>query len=230
MTRVWEAALPGGDKFILLAIADSANDEGYCWPSVATLARKCSMTERGVQKALQRVDPYLERDMRPGTSTMYRLLADKLPTPEPEFTPELSSPPNSGSPHPRTPVHPNRKGTVIGKKASPSHQARALAKPDFPMPDYVDPQAWADFLTNRKRKRMANTPTAHKRMMDDLNRLTAKTGLTAGQLIEYAAARGWGGIYEPDTFNGGRNDAPADEPRNAALRAGLRAEAAFRAG
>jgi hypothetical protein len=66
----------------------------------------------------------------------------------------------------------------------------------FPRPDGVDPQHWADFLTNRRRKRLANTPTAHKRLMLDLARL-ADDDWPPGRLIEHAAAKGWGGIYDP---------------------------------
>ena len=44
MTRVWAAPEPvhPTDRLMLLALADNANDEGYCWPCVATLQRRCS--------------------------------------------------------------------------------------------------------------------------------------------------------------------------------------------
>jgi len=41
--------LKPGPKLVLLALADRANEEGLCWPSIPTLARKCSMGERTVQ-------------------------------------------------------------------------------------------------------------------------------------------------------------------------------------
>lgn len=49
MTRVWELDLPDSQKIVLLALADCANDEGHCWPSMRTLAAKCSKGERTVQ-------------------------------------------------------------------------------------------------------------------------------------------------------------------------------------
>jgi hypothetical protein len=55
MTRVWDVQLPHADKLLLLALADNANDEGLCWPSVATLARKAGMDERTVQRAIGRL-------------------------------------------------------------------------------------------------------------------------------------------------------------------------------
>ncbi|RJL09427.1 helix-turn-helix domain-containing protein [Paracoccus siganidrum] len=44
------------DLLVLLAIADFADDDGYCWPSVKTLAAKARMTERGVQKIIRRLE------------------------------------------------------------------------------------------------------------------------------------------------------------------------------
>ena len=46
MTEVWAVSLPDSEKLVLLALADCANDEGLCWPSMATLARKCSNSEK----------------------------------------------------------------------------------------------------------------------------------------------------------------------------------------
>lgn len=55
MTAVWELDLPDSDKIVLLALADCANDEGHCWPSVASLVRKCSKSERTIQGCIKRL-------------------------------------------------------------------------------------------------------------------------------------------------------------------------------
>ncbi|MDQ7776064.1 helix-turn-helix domain-containing protein [Paracoccus aminovorans] len=44
------------DLLVLLAIADFADDDGYCWPSIKSLAQKARMTERGVQKIARRLE------------------------------------------------------------------------------------------------------------------------------------------------------------------------------
>jgi hypothetical protein len=45
------------EKFVLLAMADHARDDGTgCYPSVTRLARKTSLTERGVQKVIRRLE------------------------------------------------------------------------------------------------------------------------------------------------------------------------------
>ncbi|MCW2405054.1 DNA-binding transcriptional regulator YhcF (GntR family) [Sphingobium sp. B1D7B] len=100
-------------------------------------------------------------------------------------------------------------------KASSVARARS-SKNDFPRPDWADPQVWADFLLNRKRKRLSNTPTAYKGFLGDIDRI-ANDEWPPGRLLRHAAAKGWGSINEPDEMkNGhlGRND------RNAAAQRG----------
>lgn len=74
MTEVWKSApYKQSDLLILLALADSANDEGVCWPSVATLARRGRVKDRQVRKVLSRLedDGWLRRAERAGRSTVY---------------------------------------------------------------------------------------------------------------------------------------------------------------
>ncbi len=54
MTEVWDSAsVKGSARLVLLALADHANDEGYCFPSLARLARKALLSERNVQLILR---------------------------------------------------------------------------------------------------------------------------------------------------------------------------------
>lgn len=46
MSAVWELDLPREQKFVLMAIADHANDDGYAWPSASRLAWKCGYKQR----------------------------------------------------------------------------------------------------------------------------------------------------------------------------------------
>lgn len=65
------------------------------------------------------------------------------------------------------------------------------------LPAGVSLQVWQDFLSNRKRKRLGNTPTAWKSFLDDLSRVSLQTGIPPPQLIEQCTAKGWGAIYDP---------------------------------
>ena len=61
MTAVWSVTLPDSEKIVLLALADCANDEGLCWPSMATLAAKCSKSERDRQAGEDEARRVVER-------------------------------------------------------------------------------------------------------------------------------------------------------------------------
>src|SRR5690606_38637883 len=51
--QVWKLTLPPIEKFVLLSLADHANDEGACWPSQSTLADATGYSERRVKMAIQ---------------------------------------------------------------------------------------------------------------------------------------------------------------------------------
>lgn len=54
MAEVWEhAEVEATRLLLLLALADFANDEGVCWPSVARLAKKARVKERCVQTIMR---------------------------------------------------------------------------------------------------------------------------------------------------------------------------------
>lgn len=87
MSLVWKSRIDGARKrLVLLALADAANDEGACWPSVETIGRKagCAVsTARGILAELE-AEGILTREVRRRkgdggqTSNMITLMIDKL--------------------------------------------------------------------------------------------------------------------------------------------------------
>lgn len=53
----WAAAqqAPTTPKLILLILANKANEEGECWPSMATIAREASLSRRQVIRCLAKL-------------------------------------------------------------------------------------------------------------------------------------------------------------------------------
>lgn len=57
MTKAWEqSSLKATELVLLLALADAANDEGYCWPTMPTLEKKSRLKERTVQYLLTKLE------------------------------------------------------------------------------------------------------------------------------------------------------------------------------
>jgi len=53
MARVFELPIPTTPKFVLMAMADPARDDGTnCYPSTGTLAKKTSLSERAIQHCI----------------------------------------------------------------------------------------------------------------------------------------------------------------------------------
>ena len=74
MANVWRDSTQGKTPLLcLLALADHANDEGVCWPSVGTLAKKCRVSKRQCQRLLEKLreDGEIEAQQRPGSSDIF---------------------------------------------------------------------------------------------------------------------------------------------------------------
>jgi Cdc6-related protein, AAA superfamily ATPase len=56
MGEVWDLDIPHSEKFVLLAMADHAHDDGtHVYPSVRHICRKTSMSERAVRGVLKKL-------------------------------------------------------------------------------------------------------------------------------------------------------------------------------
>lgn len=83
MNAVWESdTTSGSDRLVLLALADSANDEGYCWPAYDTIAAKANLGRRYVIQIVGRLEEiglivkthrFKEGDF---TSNLYRVVVN----------------------------------------------------------------------------------------------------------------------------------------------------------
>ncbi|WP_217516879.1 helix-turn-helix domain-containing protein [Vibrio metschnikovii] len=54
MSAVWDvSAFRGNQKLILLCLADFASDEGYAWPSLGTVAKKCGVSKSTLKSQIK---------------------------------------------------------------------------------------------------------------------------------------------------------------------------------
>ncbi|WP_197513488.1 helix-turn-helix domain-containing protein [Bordetella bronchialis] len=76
MTEAWKLqGLSSTQKLVLLSLADNANDQGECYPSIATIVHRTCLSERAVQSAVRSLRDlgYVKSMARLGTSTVYLL-------------------------------------------------------------------------------------------------------------------------------------------------------------
>src|SRR5262252_7054276 len=88
MTSVWDdlRTQAHSELLVLLALADWANDDGYCWPTISALAVKSRLSERAVQQILGRLSATgrIERISGGGRghANEYRVVVARKPAPE----------------------------------------------------------------------------------------------------------------------------------------------------
>lgn len=130
MSLVWSLDLPDSQKIVLLALADSANDEGVCWPSMASLTKKCSKGERTVQGVIKELVSagHMTRVERPGKGVLYTIHPNFEPkmqghTPA-EVAPRRDCAPQ-GTTHTPAAAADKPSRTIIVEEANASPTARA---------------------------------------------------------------------------------------------------------
>lgn len=98
MTNVWERSdINPTQKLVLLALADWANDEGLCWPSIDRLCQKSGLKRRSVQMAIHAMEELgiLRREEVAGKGCKYWII-----TPVQEMHPRTKCTPPVQQMHP----------------------------------------------------------------------------------------------------------------------------------
>lgn len=77
MSQCWPLqGMTAAQKSVLISLADQANDDGVCWPSVGTIAKRTCLSSRAVQEAVAWLHEarILQREFRAHSSTYYTVL------------------------------------------------------------------------------------------------------------------------------------------------------------
>ena len=133
MSACWPLqGLTPAQKAVLISLADNANDEGVCWPSVAKIAERTCLSERAVQQAIKVLNECkaLSIEARQGRSTMFTVTPAAFAPPQKvhprrKCTPAASAPtPADAAPQPQQHLHPTPAAsaprTVIEPTREPS--------------------------------------------------------------------------------------------------------------
>lgn len=202
MNAAWDLEMPSGMKFVLMSLCDQANDAGQCFPSVATIAKRCSMSERAVQGHIKTLEEmgYLVRKERVGHSTLYCLDPRRFCTPAESAPPQkLRHTPAKSAPPPPQNLHPTPAESAGDPRriCTHNHHLTTIEPPVEPKenqkrasvlrPDGVPEQVWSDFLKTRKGQKALLTETA----LRGIEREAEKAGITLTAALETCCERGW---------------------------------------
>jgi hypothetical protein len=138
MSACWPLqGMSGPQKAVLISLADNANDEGVCWPSVARIAQRTCLGERTVQTAIKWLTQVglLEIRERMGRSTVYTLTpASYAPPQEMHPAPDAPPPPQlttetPAAAAPRTVIEPSSEPSPLGEGSKSEAQAKPKCSP-----------------------------------------------------------------------------------------------------
>ena len=186
MSACWPVKTEPSRKAVLISLADQANDDGICWPSVGSIADRTCLDERTVQRAISDLqdEGHLTVQMRTGRSTVYRVHPRHGDTPVTVTPPSESHPtPVTVTPHPRHGDTQNRKGTV----KEPNGASRAVLPPEIPE------DVWRDWDAYR-RARKGWTAKARELSVRTLLDLQSH-GQDLRACVDNAIERGWAKVY-----------------------------------
>lgn len=146
--KCWPLQMPPTPKSVLISLADNANDQGDCWPSITTIAMRTCFSERAIRNAIDWLEEHglLIADRSNGRHTRY------LVTPE-RFRPPASSVDllADPTPAPDAPV----------SNHEPRHDMPQSADPT-PAPRSITPAADAGVPRHEVQKPRHEVPSNHQ--------------------------------------------------------------------
>jgi len=196
MAQCWPLQMSPTQKAVLISLADNANDEGVCWPSVARIAMRTCLSERAVQTAVRSLidQRLLVINERAGRSSYY-IVTPAGHAPPQDMHPRSSRTPTPAAPAPApagaapAPAAPAPR-TVINHQEPPVEPSKKVRAVLATRPDDVPEKVWDDFQTIRKARKAPLTDTA----LEGIEREAAKAGWTLEQALRESCERSWQGF------------------------------------
>jgi hypothetical protein len=129
MSEIWDRAPVDKQKLlVLLSLGDNANDQGYCWPSVSYIGKKCRITPRQARRIISElvVLGEIERHDRPGMTNGF-MLSKYAENVLPRTKSDL---PRTKSDPPRTQLCPTTPDIAMSSEPSLNHQSESSEQRD----------------------------------------------------------------------------------------------------
>lgn len=194
-----QSGLRSSVKFVLVALADRANEHHECWPSRDVIAADTCLNPETVSKATEELVALglLEKRKRFGGSVVFRLVGVEerhlvAGNPATRKNPiqgkcRLLV---AGNPAPNLPM--NLEETPPTPQRGRRTAVRGLSKEPPAVPERINPLAWADWVAYRRDKRKPISERAAKAQWASLSTLTFDQ---QAECIAVSIANDWQGLF-----------------------------------
>ena len=203
MSQCWPLqGMNASQKAVLISLADNANDDGVCWPSIRYIAERTCLSPRAVQGAIRWLveKGALKINERQGRSTVYTVTPADFAPPQ-ELHPAESAPtlaknvktPAESAPTPAdaAPITINNHRTIN----EPSNTRTSRDAGNLVLPSWLPKELWDEWDQFRKESTGKKwTQSAKQRSLKTLIRLQGK-GHDPEIVIDQSIERGWSGLF-----------------------------------
>jgi hypothetical protein len=202
--------MPPTPKSVLMSLADNANDQGFCWPSIAKICERTCFSKRAVIDAIAWLEQagIVAADRANGRHTTYVINpADFIePVQQAHQCGKSTGADGASEPvqqahqpvHlPHRPVqqpHTNRKEPSLTVKKSNRHKPAPAFAVD--LPEWLPGESWDHWVQHRQSIRKPMSQRAAELSIAAVGELRTK-GYDPAKVIDNAIVCGWVGIYEP---------------------------------
>ncbi|MEM5325199.1 helix-turn-helix domain-containing protein [Paraburkholderia sp. JHI2823] len=204
-------------KSVLISLADNANDQGVCWPSISTIGKRTCVSERAVQNAIKWLEQHgaLTANRANGRHTSYTITPASYAPPQ-EMHPRTKCTGAGDAPTTAANAGDPRTGCVAPPHQMPSNRKEPSEEPslnrqparraprvalhgqilNLELPDWLPYESWDAWCEHREAK-AKDAPWTLAAAKVSIKRL--KKLLDAGQSVETtideAVLRGWTGLF-----------------------------------
>jgi len=201
-------------KLILLMLANNANDEGYCWPSISTIARDCEIKKDAVIRNIRALEEAgllkVVRRKKDGVNlpNHYQLMvgvreggvvaqSDKGSSSERQGVVAQSDSNLSTEPVNETITPP-----------TPSKKSSTKKQNTLDLPDWLDKEAWDEWEQHRREIGKKITPASMRKQLKLLEQYKSQQR----EIIEQSILSGWQGLFPPKEFRATGRSSGEPEP------------------
>lgn len=195
--------MPPTAKAVLMAMADYADDSGFCWPSIAGLCEYTCFGKSAVIEAIKHLEQIgvVVADRKDRYQTTYTVHPDRFPSSglvhKHDMSGRRTSPSSGGlvrlaENEVRQPENEVRETDTNHQEPSrTTNKATTKKRADaLPCPDDVAEQTWSDWLALRKAKKAPVTETVLKQARGEAR----KAGMALDAFLAIWCARGSQGL------------------------------------